>query len=193
MKHVLCILGKVFQSIEWHFNSTETCCNIHNSHCCMLATYDFFICLRLLKGPTRMFNKTPTQKKKDILKAQPIFSSFPANETSVQPPNQAVIFSSHGKERTCFKILPLYIVTSHEWCLNIYDSRDIQTFSHHSSHFRYFIPWNIESSFFRLAKAALLRSKMRTFKTSSCNHGQLNSRFGSCHRLGSESRKGTNS
>ena len=31
----------------------------------------------------------------------------------------------------------------------------------------------IESSFFRLAKAALLRSKMRTFNTSSCNYGQL--------------------
>lgn len=87
MKHVLCILGKVFQSIEWHFNSTETCCNIHNSHCCMLATYGFSICLRLLKGPTRMFNKTPTQKKHDILKAQPIFSSFPSNSPASKPPN----------------------------------------------------------------------------------------------------------
>lgn len=130
MKHVLCILGKVFQSIEWHFNSTETCCNIHNSHCCMLATYGFSICLRLLKDPTRMFNKTPTQKKQDILKAQPIFSSFQANETSVQTSQSSRHVSSHGKERTCFKILPFYIVTSHEWCLNIYDSEIFK----HSSH-----------------------------------------------------------
>ena len=91
MKHVLCILGKVFQSIEWDFNYAETCCNIHNSHCCMIATYGFSILLRLLKGPTWTFNKTPTQKKQDMLKAQPIFLS--ASHLIHQRPNLPIKLS----------------------------------------------------------------------------------------------------